>query len=106
MGMLFAMTIPGLVCLLVLAAFAETLFNRVTGGRMLPWTRRGGGRTVSATGFEEVTAVFQGSKHHEFEQRQVSLMHREDDADGAPPLVRLDIASNRAVLRNASDAPR
>ncbi len=32
------MTIPGLVCLLIAVAFAETLWNRATGGRMLPWT--------------------------------------------------------------------
>lgn len=104
MGMLWAMTIPGLVCLLVVLAFAETLWNRVTGGRMLPWTRRRGGRTVSATGFEEVAAVFQGSKRHEFEQRHVSLMHRDDESDGAPPLVRVDIAANTAVLRAAGPA--
>lgn len=46
MGVLWAMTLPGLVCLLVLLAFAETLWNRLTGGRMLPWTRARGGRTV------------------------------------------------------------
>ncbi|MFC4603112.1 DUF6191 domain-containing protein [Rhodococcus kronopolitis] len=99
MGLLWAMTIPGLLCLLVLLAFAETLWNRLTGGRALPWTRKHGGRTVSATGFEEVTALFQGSKHHEFEQRQTALMHREDEGDGAPPRVRVDIASNTVVLR-------
>lgn len=99
MGALWAMTIPGLVCLLVLVAFAETLWNRVTGGRMLPWTRRRGGRTVAATGFEEVTAVFQGGKHDEFEQRQTALMHREETGDGAPSRVGVDIAANRATVR-------
>ncbi|GAA4480466.1 hypothetical protein GCM10023094_27040 [Rhodococcus olei] len=99
MGALWAMTIPGLVCLLVLVAFAETLWNRVTGGRMLPWTRRRGGRTVAASGFEEVTAVFQGGKHHEFEQRQTALMHRDETGDGAPPRVGVDIAANRVTVR-------
>lgn len=39
MGTLFALTLPGLLVLLVLFAFAETLWNRLTGGRALPWTR-------------------------------------------------------------------
>ncbi len=98
MGVLWAMTIPGLVCLLIAVAFAETIWNRATGGRMLPWTRRRGGRTVAATGFEEVAALFQGSKHVEFEQRQTTLMHREDDSSVAPP-ARVDLSANSAVLR-------
>ncbi|MFF0817071.1 DUF6191 domain-containing protein [Rhodococcus sp. NPDC003318] len=98
MGVLWAMTIPGLVCLLVLFAFAETLWNRVTGGRMLPWTRKRGGRTVAATGFEEVAAMFQGGKHHEFEQRQTALMDRDDAGDAAPDRVRVDIASGRVIV--------
>lgn len=102
MGALFAMTIPGLVVLLVALAFAETLWNRMTGGRALPWTRRRGGATVAATGFEEVTALFQGSKLHEFEQRQSALMHREDAGDAAPPRVRVDIDANTVVLRGGN----
>lgn len=98
MGALWAMTLPGLLCLLVLMAFAETLWNRVTGGRMLPWTRRRGGRTVAATGFEEVAAVFQGSRHHEFEQRQTTLMHRDETGD-AQERLRVDLAGNRLRVR-------
>jgi hypothetical protein len=97
-GALWAMTLPALVVLLVVCAFAETLWNRVTGGRMLPWTRRRGGRTVAATGFEEVAAVFQGGKHHEFEQRQTTLMHRDDTGD-SQRRVDVDITANRVTLR-------
>ena len=64
--------------------------------------RRRGGATVAATGFEEVTALFQGSKLHEFEQRQSALMHREDAGDAAPPRVRVDIDANTVVLRGGN----
>ncbi|MEV3961719.1 hypothetical protein AB0M34_12595 [Nocardia sp. NPDC050193] len=55
MGVVWAMTLPGLVCLLVAVSFAEVIVNRMTGGRMtggrfLPWTRRRGSRTVAPTG--------------------------------------------------------
>ncbi|EEN86364.1 DUF6191 domain-containing protein [Rhodococcus qingshengii] len=102
MGTLFALTLPGLLVLLVLFAFAETLWNRLTGGRALPWTRGRTTRPVSAAGFEEVAALFQGSKHHEFEQRQSALMHREDGTDGDPPWVSVDPDANKVVLRRRS----
>lgn len=99
MGTVFAMSLPGLLVLLVLLAFAETLWSRLTGGRALPWTRRRTTRPVSAAGFEEVAALFQGAKHHEFEQRQSVLMHREDGSDGDPPWVSVDPEANKVVLR-------
>ncbi len=98
MGFLVAMTIPGLAVLLVLLAFAEVAWNRLTGSRILPWTKRRTSRPVAAAGFEEVTAVFQGSKHIEFEQRRTTLMHREDKSDGAPPRDEIDLSSGSARL--------
>ena len=93
------MSLPGLLVLLVLCAFVETLWNRITGGRALPWTKRRTSRPVAATGFEEVAALFQGGKHHEFEQRQTTLMHREDGAEGEPAWVAVDTDTNTVVLR-------
>lgn len=93
MGLLWAMTLPGLACLLILLAFVEVVWSRATGSGLLPWFRQRKSRSVAATGFEEVAALFQGSKHHEFEQRQTALMHREDESDGAPPLIRVDLES-------------
>jgi hypothetical protein len=110
MGVVWAMTLPGLVCLLIAISFAEVVVNRLTGGRFLPWTRRRGSRTVAATGFEQVSAMFQGSKHIEFEQRQHTLMHRDEENDAAPPLLAFDSATNRVTLRpvtstNSAPAP-
>ncbi|WP_280239797.1 DUF6191 domain-containing protein [Nocardia abscessus] len=98
MGLLAAMTIPGLAVLLILFAFAEVVWNKLTGSRVLPWTRKRSGRPVAAAGFEEVTAVFQGSKQHEFEQRRTALMHREDASDGAPPRDEVDLTTGSARL--------
>lgn len=98
MGLLVAMTIPGLAVLLILFAFAEVAWNKLTGSRALTWTRKRSGRPVAAAGFEEVTAVFQGGKHHEFEQRLTTLMHREDKSDGAPPRDEVDLAHGSARL--------
>ncbi|MEU6190681.1 DUF6191 domain-containing protein [Nocardia sp. NPDC047038] len=98
MGLLVAMTIPGLAVLLILFAFAEVACNKLTGGRALPWTRKRSGLPVAAAGFEEVTAVFQGGKHHEFEQRMTTLMHREDASDGAPPRDEVDLGAGSARL--------
>ncbi|MGW4719823.1 DUF6191 domain-containing protein [Nocardia sp. NPDC004260] len=98
MGLLVAMTIPGLAVLLILLAFAEVAWNELTGGRALPWTRNRSGLPVAAAGFEDVTAVFQGGKHHEFEQRMTTLMHREDASDGAPPRDEVDLGAGSARL--------
>ncbi|MDV6274438.1 hypothetical protein R3Q06_13105 [Rhodococcus erythropolis] len=54
MGALFALTLPGLLVLLDLFAFAETLWNRLTGGRALPWTW---GRTTRPAGAFSVDGV-------------------------------------------------
>ncbi|MBF6353990.1 hypothetical protein IU449_05400 [Nocardia higoensis] len=93
MGLLVAMTIPGLALLLIALAVAEVVWNRLTGSRFLPWTRPRAG-----AGFEEVTAAFQGSKHIEFEQRMTTLMHRETPSDGAPPRDEIDLAAGAACL--------
>ncbi|GAB2647760.1 DUF6191 domain-containing protein [Prescottella soli] len=103
MGLLWAMTLPGLACLLVVLAFVEVAWNRATGRGLLPWFRHRKSRSVAATGFEEVAALFQGSKHHEFEQRQTELMHREDGTDGAPPRIRVDLESGSVRVRRSDD---
>ncbi|WP_406238063.1 DUF6191 domain-containing protein [Nocardia sp. NBC_01009] len=98
MGLLVAMTIPGLAILLMVLAAAEVLWSRLTGSRILPWFEDRAGRPVAAAGFEEVAAVFQGSKRHEFEQRQTVLMHKEDKSDGAPPRDEIDLSAGSARL--------
>lgn len=103
MGALVAMTIPGLAILLIALAAVEVLWNRLTGSRLLPWTRPRSGTPVAAAGFEEVTAAFQGTKHVEFEQRMTTLMHRETPSDGAPPRDEIDLGAGAARLVRRPD---
>ena len=99
MTALWAMTIPGLVCLLTLVALVDQLALRASRTRWIPW--RGSGREgqVSATGFEQLHLVFAASKQHELDERRSSLLLRDDQGDGAPPSTRVDLDGGLAVVR-------
>ena len=58
MPVLFAMTIPGLVCLLALVALVDQLALRAGRARWIPWRGTGREGQISATGFEQLHAVF------------------------------------------------
>jgi len=79
-AVLFAMTLPGLVVLLVALAALER-FGRWFGRSWLPWRR--GRAPVSATGFDELTACFYAGKRIELEQRRTELVLPTDRHDGA-----------------------
>ncbi|GAB1508322.1 DUF6191 domain-containing protein [Actinophytocola sp. KF-1] len=100
MGVLWAMSLPGLVFLLVLVAALER-FGLWAGNRSwLPWRRKRAGTPVSAAGFEELDAFMGAGKRHELDQRNHSLMMRQDEDDGAPPAMEVDLDGNRIVLRD------
>ncbi|HEU5472696.1 MAG TPA: DUF6191 domain-containing protein [Actinophytocola sp.] len=95
LGLLFALSLPGLVVLLVVLAAVERL-GRFGGTRnLLPW-RRGGdpaGAPLSGTGLEELHAMLSGAKRIEVQERATRSMLRDEDQTGAPPLpagLRLD----------------
>ena len=90
MGMMFAMSIPGLAVLLVGLASGERLWRWVR--------RRKGHAVVSATAMDEFTTLFHGSKHIELDQRQVTLMLGEDEESGAPPRGPVDLDSGTIRL--------
>jgi hypothetical protein len=85
MGWLWALSLPGVVCLLVLLAALERFGLWLHGKSWLPWRRRRTGMPVSAAGFDELGAVFAAGKRDELEYRQSALMLRDDEDDGAPP---------------------
>jgi hypothetical protein len=92
------MSLPGLVVMLVVLAALER-FGLWAGNRSwLPWRRKWEGTPVSAAGFEELDAFFGSGKRHEIDERNHSLMLREDEAEGAPPLMKVDLDGNRVVL--------
>ncbi|HEY0498133.1 MAG TPA: DUF6191 domain-containing protein [Kutzneria sp.] len=97
MGLLWAMSLPGLVLLLVALAALERLGLWAGRASWLPWRRGRGGPPVSAAGFDEIGAAFYGSKRMELEHRQSQSMLREEEADGAPPN-RIDLDSGNVRL--------
>lgn len=83
------MSLPGLVCLLIMLVAIER-FGLWAGRRSwLPW-RRANRPELSAAGLDEFAASFQSGKRVELNQRNTELMLRDDAADGAPPYIDLD----------------
>ncbi|MFC9265762.1 DUF6191 domain-containing protein [Streptomyces hydrogenans] len=97
MGFAVFVTLPGLVILLTVIAFADQ-FLRMSG--------RGKRRsTVSSTGFEQLHATFSPGKQSELKERQSALLLRDDEEDGAPPRrTTVDLSGGRAVIRLRPDA--
>ncbi|MGP4091205.1 DUF6191 domain-containing protein [Streptomyces sp. KR55] len=62
---------------------------------------------MSSTAFDEFTAVVNGNKAVELEQRRVELLRRDDESDGAPPRSSIDLAKGTAfiVLPQEADGP-
>ncbi|MFI6419601.1 DUF6191 domain-containing protein [Streptomyces sp. NPDC050842] len=85
-------TLPGLVILLTVVAFADQLLRATGRGK-----RTG---QVSSTGFEQLHATFSQGKQNELKERQSSLVMRDDELDGAPPHhSTVDLTGGRAVIR-------
>lgn len=93
------MSLPGLVVLLVVVAALERFGLWASNRSWLPWRRNRVGTPVSAAGFEQMDAFFGSGKQHELDQRNHSLMLRQEEEDGAPPLMEVDLDGNRIVLR-------
>ncbi|MFD9063112.1 DUF6191 domain-containing protein [Kitasatospora purpeofusca] len=92
------MTIPGLVCVLVALSFVDQLALRARRSRLVPWRGTGREGQISATGFEQLHAQFAAGKQHQLDERQSSLMLRDEEGEGAPPRTRVDLAGGVAVV--------
>ncbi len=103
MALFWVMSIPGLVCALVLVAFVDQLALRASRTRWIPWRGTGREGQVSATGFEQLHAQFAAGKQHELKERQSTLMLRDEEGEGAPPRSTVDLTGGRAVLRVPGD---
>jgi hypothetical protein len=79
------MTLPGLVVLLTLVAFADQLLLRAGRAGMLPWRNSARQGQISATGFEQLHASLSPGKQNELKERQSALVMPDDEDDGAPP---------------------
>ena len=96
MGVVFAMTLPGLVLLLLALAAADQLALRVRGHGLVPWRRD---TQVSSTGFDLLHAALSPGKADELSQRQTEELVRDEQDDGAPPRSEIDLDAGVARLR-------
>ncbi|MEU5308881.1 DUF6191 domain-containing protein [Streptomyces sp. NPDC021562] len=99
MQFVFFMTLPGLVVVLTVLAFADQLLLRAGRAGMLPWRNAARQGQISATGFEQLHAALSPGKQHELKERQSSLVLRDDEEDGAPPRSAVDLTAGTAVIR-------
>jgi hypothetical protein len=94
-GVLFAITLPGLVILLVVLAAVEHAWSRL--GRRSPLHRRAR-HALSAGGMDVFSAALFPGKGIDLEEQRVRQMTRDDVDDGAPPYGRVDLDSGVAYL--------
>lgn len=107
MGFAVLMTLPGLVIVLTVIAFADQLFLRAGRAGLLPWRTGARQGQISATGFEQLHASFSPGKQNELKERQSALVLRDDEEDGAPPnRTVVDLESGVAVVRVPPRADR
>ncbi|MGW3634081.1 DUF6191 domain-containing protein [Streptomyces sp. NPDC005122] len=100
MGFAVFMTLPGLVVVLTLTAFADQALLRAGRAGLLPWRNGARQGQISATGFEQLHASLSPGKQHELEERRSSLVMRDDEEDGAPAhRTTVDLAAGTAVVR-------
>ncbi|MEV7935146.1 MULTISPECIES: DUF6191 domain-containing protein [unclassified Kitasatospora] len=105
MAVFWAMSIPGLVCALVVLAVVDQLALRARRSRWVPWRGTGREGQISATGFEQLHAQFAAGKQHELDERGTTLMLRDEEGEGAPPRTKVDLAGGKAVVVTPSNRP-
>ncbi|MER5452680.1 DUF6191 domain-containing protein [Streptomyces sp. NPDC002766] len=100
MGFVFFMTLPGLVVVLTLLAFADQLMLRAGRAGVLPWRNSVRQGQISATGFEQLHASLSPGKQNELKERQSALVMPDNEDDGAPPnRTTVDLDGGTAVVR-------
>lgn len=99
MGVFFALSIPGLACLLFLLAVGEHLVR---------WARRrrGGAPVLSGAAFDQVTLLFYATKQAELDQRRTEALLRDEEGDAAPPRGPVDLDGGVVRLSPAAPRPR
>jgi hypothetical protein len=94
-GLMVALTLPGLVLLLVGLGALEVVAARLRLGSPLHRDRR---HALSAAGIDVFAAALDPAREIERETRRTTALLREDTGDGAPPRSRIDLDRRVAVL--------
>jgi hypothetical protein len=95
-GLVLALTLPGLVLLLLAVAAVDLALLRLRGRGLVPWRRD---HQVSSTGFDLLHAALSPGKQAELDQRRTVELVRDEEDDGAPPRSTVDLAAGTARLR-------
>lgn len=103
---IWLLSFPAFVCQLALFALVESAWRWFTGLGLIPWLRRRTGRSLSSIAVDEFTAVVNGNKTAELEQRRVELLLRDDESDGAPPRSSIDLTGGTAFIVLPQDTDR
>ncbi len=96
-GLLFALTLPGLVVLLVGVAVAEHVWSRF-GRRSALYGRER--HALSAGGMDVFSAALSPGRAVDLEQQRVRELTRDDVENGAPPNTRIDLESGVAYVND------
>jgi hypothetical protein len=96
MGFAVALTLPGLVLVLLAVAAIDQLLLRVQGRGLMSWRKDA---QVSSTGFELLHATLSPGKADELAQRRIEEVIRDDEEDGAPPRSWVDFATGVAHIK-------
>ncbi len=94
-GVLFSLTLPGLVLLLVVVATLEHAWSRAGRRSPLHGRRRS---ALSAGGMDVFSAALDPGREVDLEQQRAREVRRDDVEDGAPPYGRIDLDSGVAWL--------
>jgi hypothetical protein len=94
-GLLVALTLPGLVVLLIAVAVAEQVAARC--GRRSVLTRRRR-HALSAGGLDVFSAALAPGRAADLDEQRAREMTFDDAEDGAPPRGRIDLGSGVAYL--------
>ena len=94
-GALFALTLPGLVVLLVVLASLEHAWSRLGRRSRLHGSER---PALSAGGLDVFSAALVPGRAIDLEEQRVRELRRDDVEDGAPPHGRIDLDSGVAYL--------
>ena len=100
MGAVFAMTLPGLVILLIGLALVERASRGIGSGRR--------DHPTASAGFDVLGEIFDPGTKHRIEEQDSIALRRDDIEDGAPPRSRVDLGNGTAHLRlppPSGDAP-
>ncbi len=98
MGVLFALSLPGLAVLLVALVALERLGLWFAGHSWVPWRRKQTGMPVSAATLDVFGGLAEPGQHIDREELHAKMLMREDDEEGAPPHTRVDLDAGRVWL--------